>query len=95
MVVDDLDVFGVVAGPSEADAPLVIDANTVLSRALTTQLLQPIARRDSTFVKADGGINEDELSEHDSPQIWREPADGLTRPAAFRVAVGEASEHVE
>jgi len=31
MVVDDFDILGISANPAKADAPLVVDANTVLS----------------------------------------------------------------
>jgi hypothetical protein len=45
VVIDDLDLLGVLAGPTEADAPLVIDADGVLATAIALQGLQPVAWR--------------------------------------------------
>ena len=46
MVVNDLNPFWTHVAPPEADAPLIIDSNTVLSRSITAQTLEPVARRD-------------------------------------------------
>lgn len=47
MVVNDLDIMGVAILPTEANAPLVIDTDTVLAAPPTSELLQSIARRYS------------------------------------------------
>jgi hypothetical protein len=47
VVVNDLDLMGVTIFPIEAEPPLVIDADTVLTAPPTFELLQPIARRDA------------------------------------------------
>jgi len=44
MVVDDLDIFGVRAGPSETDAPLRVDSNAVLASTVAFQSFEPVAR---------------------------------------------------
>ena len=47
VVVNDLDIMGVAILPTEANAPLVIDTDTVLAAPSTFELLQSIARRYS------------------------------------------------
>ena len=45
MVVDQFDIVRVAVTPGEADAPLVIDTDTVLPRALGGQLFQTVTGR--------------------------------------------------
>ena len=54
MVVDDLYVFGTAVSPPEADTVLVVDADAVLSAAISFQGLEPVARRDAQIVKDSG-----------------------------------------
>jgi len=44
MVVDDLDLFGVRAGPSETGAPLRVDTNAVLAFTVAFQGFESVAR---------------------------------------------------
>src|SRR6267154_3112141 len=45
MIIDDLNGVGVPVAPLKTDAPLVVDANTVLSNPITLQFLQPASRQ--------------------------------------------------
>jgi hypothetical protein len=47
VVVDDLNVFRTGGCPSKADPPLLVDADAVVAGAITRELLEPIAWRDS------------------------------------------------
>jgi len=42
MIIDDFDIVGVAFGPSEADAPLIVDPNAHLPCPVTFQSLEPI-----------------------------------------------------
>ncbi len=44
MVINNFDILNVALGPAEANAPLIIDANTPLSGPLATQLFKSVAR---------------------------------------------------
>jgi hypothetical protein len=44
VIVRDLDIFSVALGPSEADAPLIVDPNAHLSCPVIFQSFEPIAR---------------------------------------------------
>jgi hypothetical protein len=45
MVVDDLDMLRPLLRPVEADPPLIVDANAVLSGPVSLQELQSVSRR--------------------------------------------------
>lgn len=47
MIVDDFHVKGISRLPVEADAPLLIDSDTVLTRSITGKRFEPICRRDT------------------------------------------------
>src|SRR5437899_2348957 len=47
VIVDNLDLLRVAVLPPKADAPLVVDANAVLTLSVTAQCFEPIARRDA------------------------------------------------
>ncbi len=47
VIVDDLDLIGIAVVPAKADAPLVIDSNTVLACSLPREPLESITGRHS------------------------------------------------
>ena len=62
MVVNDLDLVCIAILPSEANAPLIVDPDTVLPSALTSKLLEAISWRDAQILEGLGGINDDQLA---------------------------------
>jgi hypothetical protein len=62
VVVHDLDVLRTASGPSEADPPLLIDSNAVLSRATDLELLESVPWRHSKIVQGLGCIEDQELA---------------------------------
>jgi hypothetical protein len=56
VVVNDLNVLRSRRGPAEADAPLVVDADTVLSFAVALERLKPIAGRGTQELECRGGL---------------------------------------
>jgi hypothetical protein len=56
MVIDDLDVPWAIVSPAEADSPLVVNANAVLSAPVTTKFLEPVARWHAQVVQILGAI---------------------------------------
>src|SRR5690606_502729 len=65
MVIDDLHIGGTGLGPAKADAPLVIDANAPLTRAVTAQGLQPVPRRHPEILDGSRSIEIGELARGD------------------------------
>lgn len=80
MIVDNLDVMGIAALPSETDPPLIIDAATMLALALALQRFKPIARRHGERLEERGGMDLHELAQRDAPDIRAE----LARRAALK-----------
>jgi hypothetical protein len=61
MIVGDLNVESISCAPCEANSPLVIDADGVLSRSVPFQLLQFVAGYAAKFIKSISGMDCDEL----------------------------------
>jgi len=93
MVVNNLDLVRVPVPPAETNAPLIIDANTVLTRAVSFEFLQAIARRDSQVLELLGGINETELPKHRPMEVSRKAPHGLALEEPLRVPIGKALDH--
>ncbi len=47
MIIDDFNIVGMTCLPSEADAPLLIDPDAILSSSIAGQLFQTVARWNS------------------------------------------------
>jgi hypothetical protein len=93
MIVDDFDVESVSGAPSEANAPLIVDADRVLLRAIAFQLLKPVARNPTKFIKPDGGMDRNELLQRAALHVaWYPPA-GPTEEKLRRLPRGKASDH--
>ena len=57
MVIDKLDLLGVGAGPTEADAPLVVYSDRVLSATISSEGLQTITWRQLEKSQLNGGLD--------------------------------------
>ena len=62
MVVHNLNVIGATVTPPKADAPLVVDANTVLTSPLPLECFKQIARRYTKIVQPRSDVNLEELA---------------------------------
>ena len=93
VVIDDLDVERVGGAPDEADAPLVVDADAVLTRTGTFESLEVIAWRNTKVGERVSGINDDELSQCCALKCRRQTARATAMKERFRVEVAEGSNH--
>ena len=93
MVSDDFDFVGVFNRPAKAEAPLIIDADTVLSAAAAFEGLQAFAGRKAHNVESVGGIELEELPAGGALDVgWQMPRSG-TGEEFFGLGAGEASNH--
>jgi hypothetical protein len=69
VIIHDLDLVGVSVSPAKTQAPLIIDANAVLTCSLTLQRFQAIAWRGRQIAEGNRGIELPQLS-------LRDPLDG-------------------
>ena len=93
VIIHDLDVKGVPIPPSKADAPLVVDADTVLTSAIGRQFLETIAGRDPEILERGRRIELDQFAERHAQQAWRQPAHRLPPEQALSVLAREAPDH--
>src|SRR5438132_14007962 len=61
MVIDDLDIVGVVLAPHEADAVLPVDANAVLTLSIALQFFQIQTRPNCQVLEQLRGVEQYEL----------------------------------
>jgi hypothetical protein len=92
VVVDDFHVRRTIVGPTEADPELIVDPDAVLALPITSQGLQPIARRCSQELQGVRSIKHREFARRDV-RDRREPLRpaGLEKAPRFRAT--EALDH--
>jgi hypothetical protein len=61
VVICDFDVVGIAVFPSEADAPLFVNADAVLSGSISFQCFEVIAWGDAECVECSAGIEGEEF----------------------------------
>lgn len=94
MVIRNLNLVGVAVLPDEADTPLVIDPDAVLSLTVSREFLQPICRRDSEIFQALGSFDHLELPLHGALDVWWKPARSFSREKSPGLLVAKASDHL-
>jgi hypothetical protein len=93
VVIDNLDLLGVGAGPKEADAPLVVYSDRVLSAPISPEGLQAITWRQPEECQLNGGIDQLQLNERPLPEITGKAACAPGEPQLFGVTIGKAFDH--
>lgn len=93
MIINDLDLMGIAFPPSEADAPLIVDTDTVLPFAVAYQLLQAVGRGDAQVVERFRSIQEQEFSQRRPAQRPGEPRLSFAEEDALGLLVAEAADH--
>jgi len=93
MVVNDLDIEGLSVSPLEADAKLVVHADTPLSGAVTRKCLEPVAWRNAKILYPRGGINHPQLALTNVGET-RETRRNNTVEESLRVGIFESRYHI-
>ena len=93
MVIHDLDLLGIRAGPAKANPPLVVDPDRVLAAPAAAQRLQPVARWQAEEGEFDGGIDELEFDDGSLPDVGGQAPGAAGGPKPFRLTIGEAFDH--
>ena len=92
MIVHDLDVFGACVLPTETHAELIVYTDAMLSRSITPQGLQPIARRHSQIVQSTRDIQLPQLASRNGGDV-REPSDPLALRNSLRIGAFKRLDH--
>ena len=93
MIVDNLDVMRVGSEPAEADAPLIVDSDAVLSRPVPGELLKAVRGRDAEVEEAGRGIKHDQFAKGNSLEVRGHSANPLPFEKALGVGVAKAADH--
>jgi hypothetical protein len=91
--IDNFDIVRIPVFPAKAHAPVVVHANAVLSLPISLEWLQPITGRNPQIIQALGGVELNELAQHDATKLSREAPAGCAGKEPLRLAIGEASNH--
>lgn len=93
MIIRDLDIMSIVVEPLKANAPLVIDANTVLTGSVSRQFLPTIRRRNAQVIERSGVVQHAELSQSDLLNTARQLTRMLAGEDLLSLFVFEALYH--
>src|ERR1700689_2060420 len=80
VVVDDLDPLGSSVRPTEADTPLLIDADAVGASPIALELLEPVSRRHPQIIECLGSIQDEQLPQRRALGALVELAHPLSSP---------------
>jgi hypothetical protein len=88
MIIDNFDILRSAVDPNETDAPLLVDADTVLPLAIAPERFQPVSRGKRQIFQPRGRKNEFKFVLRPHPNIsrelpWKAPAKNLIRKAIF------------
>jgi hypothetical protein len=92
VVVHYLYIFSARARPAKTDAPLIIDANAVLSQPVTFQGFKPVAWRHPQVIQTTGNLELSELSPGYRSDINESP-DTLAPGQGLRLGAAERPDH--
>jgi len=89
VVVNDLNPFWTSVAPPEADTPLIIDSDTVLSCSITAQMLEPVARRNPKILETPRGVTLPQLAQRNASDARVEGRNRLPRKQPLSLAILE------
>jgi len=95
VVVTELDLIGIAVFKAEADAPLVIYRDRVLSATIAFERMQPIAGRDLQVVDPSGGIDLLQLAHSSCDHVRRHAFRFAGQVQLLRLRIGERLDHGE
>jgi hypothetical protein len=93
MVVDDPDIAWSSVIPDKADAPLVVDPDTVLPEPVTFQGFEPISRRYAQVIQLASTVHQTQFSECRSLYTRRKLSASMAGPDALGFSICEILDH--
>ncbi len=79
--------------PLEADSPLIINADAILPRSITRQLLKPIAWRNAEVTEVFSGVDNQELSKSGALKLNGPPPHPLSLKDVLGIGVPKTLDH--
>ena len=93
MVVNDLHLLWPGVGPHEADPPLVVDPDAVLTNSVALESLEPVARRNTEILEHLSGSHLTKLAQRDPMDSRIHRTHAFTVPQPFGLLAPERSDH--
>jgi hypothetical protein len=93
VVVGYLDIIGIGAAPREANPPLVIDPDRVLTGPLTAQLLQAVSWKGPQISERLRTVQHDELAQSWAKKVGGQASAGTAFEELLCLAITEAPDH--
>jgi len=93
VVVDEFEIFRTSISPDEADTPLHVHADAVLTTTVASQLLQTVSGRDAKIFGILRGVDQFKLPQRRPLQRSIDAFDVLLVPDALGVPAPERSAH--
>src|SRR5208337_1475199 len=93
MLVHDLDAIRPSFRPDEADAPLVVDPDTVLPRTIASQYLQAVARRSCQVAQCLGVVQLPQLALRDALKVCPDASGEAAVKKCLGVPISEGADH--
>ncbi len=94
MIVHDLDLIGVAVVPDKANAPLVVDADAVLTVAVARKSLKAITGRDSQVIQVRSVMEHHQLALRPALDMFREPPDSTAFGNRLGITVAVTPDHL-
>ena len=94
VIVHNLDLIGVAVVPNKADAPLVVDADAVLTIVVARKSLKAITGRDSQVIQVRSVMEHHQLALRPALDMLREPADATAFGNRLGITVAVAPDHL-
>lgn len=94
MIIRNFDIVSITGNEPEANAPLVIDGDRVLSFAVSPELVESIPRRSPKVIQERRQVDVLELSPRPPQYVWRQLLGPTSREQFLRVPVCEALDHL-
>jgi hypothetical protein len=93
VIVGNLGIPSLAVFPNEADSPLIVDPNAVLSSPIPAQSFQPITGRDAQIFEISRSIKCQELRASSSLDLPWQIANGIADENRCCALVGKALDH--
>ncbi|SUS07460.1 hypothetical protein DF3PB_440017 [uncultured Defluviicoccus sp.] len=93
VVIHDLNIDCIAIAPNETDPPLIVDADAVLTCAVSSQALQTVTRRRPQVIEGAGVMELDELPLADRQDVLRHTLDEPSLPGSARGLIAERLDH--
>jgi len=93
VIICNFNIVSITLNEPEADAPLVVDGDRMLSFSVSSEFVEPISRRNPKVIQARCQIYVLELSSRPPYYVWRQSLGPTGREQSLRVLVDETLDH--